>query len=82
MLEAEAAKADGTSPRRGSGAVRGRKGDWAADGFLTEHKATEAASYTLRLATWEKIRAEARAEGLEPRMVLDVRGTRLEVRGC
>lgn len=82
VLEALAARTEGAVPRRGSGAVRGRKGDWAADGFLTEHKATERASYRLTLRTWRKIEGEARAEGLEPRMVLDVAGVRLEVRGC
>lgn len=63
----------------GSGATSFAKGDIRLANFLLEHKFTDAASYSLRLETFEKIESEARAMVKLPAMVIDIQGRKLVI---
>lgn len=74
-----AAESRGSRPTPGSGNSPGRPGDFPDGEFLVEHKHTTNASFSVTLALWEKIRGEAYRQGKDPKMVLDIQGTILEV---
>lgn len=64
--EKKTAKRLGGTPRPGSGAVEGAKGDIMLADYLLENKTTENKSLGLKLDWLRKISIEAREEGKEP----------------
>lgn len=68
----------GGRPTPASGALR-MKGDVSGDFFLGEDKFTDAKSYSLKKATWDKIRREAFSVSKHPMMRIDIDGTVLYV---
>lgn len=77
--ERRAAAARKTRPQPGSGNTPGRPGDWIEPEWLVEHKSTERASYSLKLAEWDKVRTEAALMGRKPAMMINIRGVSLWV---
>jgi len=58
----------------------GMGGDFEQDDeYLIEHKYTDKKSFSIKKATWEKIRREAQERLRAPKMVLNISGLRLEV---
>lgn len=72
------AKVLGGRTNAASGALR-VKGDVTAEFFLGEDKFTDKQSYSLKAATWEKVRREAFASSRKPLMRIDISGTVLYV---
>lgn len=62
-----------------SGAFWSRKGDVRTDDLLVEAKTTEAASFSIKRATWEKIRKEALLDGRIPVLAIQIQGRNLVV---
>lgn len=62
-----------------SGAFWSRKGDVRSDDLLVEAKTTEAASYSIKKAVWEKIRKEALLDGRIPVLAVQIQGRNLVV---
>ncbi len=65
---------------RGSGAIRGLDGDRIAGQVMTEEKTTDARSYSLTVATWEKLVGEAGRNGKKSMLILDMGGHRILMR--
>lgn len=62
-----------------SGAFWSRKGDVRSDDLLVEAKTTEAASFSIKKAIWEKIRKEALLDGRIPVLAVQIQGRNLVV---
>lgn len=63
-----------------SGALWGAKGDVRTDEFLIENKFTDATSYILKVAIWNKIEDEARRDGVKiPIMQIDIQDVQVVV---
>jgi hypothetical protein len=62
-----------------SGAFWSRKGDARSEDLLVEAKTTDKASYSIKGATWDKIRKEALLDGRIPVMAIQIQGRDLVV---
>ena len=62
-----------------SGAFWSRKGDVRTNDLLVEAKTTQAASYSLKKAIWDKIRREALLDGRIPVLAIQIQGRNLVV---
>jgi hypothetical protein len=62
-----------------SGAFWSRKGDARSDDLLVEAKTTDKASYSIKRATWDKIRKEALLDGRIPVLAIQIQGRDLVV---
>lgn len=69
--EKRIAKLTGTRRTPGSGARWHSKGDLKSSTELVEVKATTKKSYVLKLATLEKIEAEAAAQDRDPSLIIE-----------
>lgn len=78
--EKRTAKEFGGSTQIASGAIDGMKGDVRTEDYLIENKYTEAPSYKLSLATWNKIAKEALRDSFRtPLMQIDVQDVELVI---
>lgn len=63
----------------GSGSLPSNKGDVKAEHFLIEAKQTRGVRFSLTLALWRKIYAEATKTGKRPAMVIEMAGRKVAV---
>ena len=82
QLERREAARRGVRPQPGSGNRFDHPADMVVGNDLIEHKATQAESYRLTLVTWRKLCQEAALVGRQPVLVVNIAGTRLEVRSA
>lgn len=69
----------GGKPQPGSGNQYFAPGDIKLDNFLIEHKYTDSKSYSLTLATFDKIEQEAKSCLKLPMMVIEVQNKKFAI---